>query len=30
MVGVYFLGDEVTEELTREREIMGRVMESVR
>jgi hypothetical protein len=24
------LGDEVTEELTREREIMGRVMESVR
>ena len=30
MVGVYFLGDEVTEDLTREREIMGRVMESVR
>ena len=30
MVGVYFLGDEVTEELAREREIMGRVMESVR
>ena len=30
MVGVYFLGDEVTEELTHEREIMGRVMESVR
>ena len=30
MVGVYFLGDEVSEELTREREIMTRVMESVR
>ena len=30
MVGVYFMGDEVTEELAREREIMGRVMESVR
>ena len=30
MVAVYFLGDEVTEELTREKEIMNRVMESVR
>ena len=30
MVGVYFLGDEVSEELAREREIMTRVMESVR
>ena len=30
MVAVYFLGDEVTEELTREREIMNRVMESIR
>ena len=30
MVGVYFLGDEVSEELTREREIMARVMELVR
>jgi fatty acid-binding protein DegV len=30
MVGVYFLGDEVSEDLTAEREIMARVMESVR
>jgi DegV family protein with EDD domain len=30
MVAVYFMGDEVTEELTREKEIMTRVMESVR
>ncbi len=30
MVAVYFLGDEVTEELTREKEIMNRVMESIR
>ncbi len=30
MVGVYFLGDEVSEELTVEKEIMARVMESVR
>ncbi len=30
MVGVYFLGDEVSEELTVEKEIMTRVMESVR
>ena len=30
MVAVYFLGDEVTEDLTREKEIMNRVMESVR
>ena len=30
MVCLYFMGDEVTEELAREREIMGRIMESVR
>ena len=30
MVAVYFLGDEVTEDLTREREIMNGVMESIR
>ena len=30
MVGVYFLGDEVSEDLAAEREIMARVMESVR
>ena len=30
MVAVYFLGDEVTEDLAREREIMNGVMESVR
>lgn len=30
MVGVYFLGDEVSEELAVEKEIMARVMESVR
>ena len=30
MVGVYFLGDEVSEDLTVEKEIMARVMESVR
>jgi DegV family protein with EDD domain len=30
MVGVYFLGDEVSEDLTAERKIMARVMESVR
>jgi fatty acid-binding protein DegV len=30
MVGVYFLGDEVSEELTAEKEIMARVMESAR
>ena len=30
MVAVYFLGDEVTEDLAAEKDIMGRVMESVR
>ena len=30
MIGVYFLGDEVSEELAAEKEIMNRVMESVR
>jgi DegV family protein with EDD domain len=30
MVGVYFLGDEVSEELAVEKEIMARVMESAR
>ena len=30
MVAVYFMGDEVTEELAREREIMGGVMEALR
>lgn len=30
MVGVYFLGDEVSEDLASEKEIMARVMESVR
>ena len=30
MVAVYFMGDEVTEDLTREREIMGGVMETLR
>ena len=30
MVGVYFLGDEVSEELAREKEIMTRLMESAR
>ena len=30
MVAVYFLGDEVSKELTREKEIMNSVMESIR
>ena len=30
MVGVYFLGDEVSENLASEKDIMTRVMESVR
>lgn len=30
MVGVYFMGDEVSTELAREKEIMNRVMESLR
>ena len=30
MVAVYFLGDEVTEDLAQEKDVMNRVMESIR